>query len=601
MNLNKIVSTVLIVLMLLDGAIPASAGGGQKRTIEQREGDSIIVDRYIPQKRRRLESSEIIGTQGLKRTFLIDGTNLIVMSLEKTPVMAFACFSDAVRWLRVNGWNCRGAPSIKNAILKKYLSCGWRWDIQIKTKETEKLLLSKPTAEQMEQAKKNTKGRNRIGKSKLLVMKLGGIPVKTFTICSKAEGWLVANGWGCTNHLLKKKIGNKVWIHSGWEWEIQDRTEELERLLIAEPTTEQVKIVRNRVKKKNLIGDTNLLVMKSGETPVKAFDSVYGALKWLQANGWDKLKFFKIKKVVGKQCFFCGWKWEIQCKTKLLEKLLVSNPTEEQMREAKGFNIIRGVIAETKLLVMKLKKVPVKAFTNINDACEWLRKNGWESSNCSNVSRAVEKQYMLHGWEWEIRDKTGDLARLLVTEPTEEQMQTARKCMRKKLKIDENELIVMKSGEVPVKTFTEVFEAVNWLKSNGWTFANYSKITQIIRKKGFLYGWKWEKQEKTKELEKLLGVEPVVEQFQVVKNPKLNSVDENVSHDDDLSTSGIPICTLPSLHDTTVEKEGLADTDDYCETAIFDEVGLQRDVLMYDFEKEEEMFSSEEIFSELYY
>ncbi len=419
MNLNKIVSTVLIVLMLLDGAIPASAGGGQKITIEQREGDSIIVDRYIPQKRRRLESSEIIGTQGLKRTFLIDETNLIVMSLEKTPVMAFACFSDAVRWLRVNGWNCRGAPSIKNAILKKYLSCGWRWDIQIKTKET--------------------------------------------------------------------------------------------------------------------------------------------------------------------------------------EKLLVSNPTEEQMREAKGFNIIRGVIAETKLLVMKLKKVPVKAFTNINDACEWLRKNGWESSNCSNVSRAVEKQYMLHGWEWEIRDKTGDLARLLVTEPTEEQMQTARKCMRKKLKIDENELIVMKSGEVPVKTFTEVFEAVNWLKSNGWTFANYSKITQIIRKKGFLYGWKWEKQEKTKELEKLLGVEPVVEQFQVVKNPKLNSVDENVSHDDDLSTSGIPICTLPSLHDTTVEKEGLADTDDYCETAIFDEVGLQRDVLMYDFEKEEEMFSSEEIFSELYY
>ena len=153
MNLNKIVSTVLIVLMLLDGAIPASAGGGQKRTIEQREGDSIIVDRYIPQKRRRLESSEIIGTQGLKRTFLIDGTNLIVMSLEKTPVMAFACFSDAVRWLRVNGWNCRGAPSIKNAILKKYLSCGWRWDIQIKTKETEKLLVSNPTEEQMREAK----------------------------------------------------------------------------------------------------------------------------------------------------------------------------------------------------------------------------------------------------------------------------------------------------------------------------------------------------------------------------------------------------------------------------------------------------------------
>lgn len=79
------------------------------------------------------------------------------------------------------------------------------------------------------------------------------------------------------------------------------------------------------------------------------------------------------------------------------------------------------------------------------------------------------------------------------------------------------------------------------------------------------------------------------------KNPKLNSEDENVSHADDPSTNGIPIGTLPSLHDTTVE-EGLVDIDDYCETAIFGEVGLQRDVLMYDFEKEEEMFNSEEIF-----
>lgn len=92
------------------------------------------------------------------------------------------------------------------------------------------------------------------------------------------------------------------------------------------------------------------------------------------------------------------------------------------------------MIAETKLLVMKLKKVPVKAVITIHAACEWLRKNGWESSNCYNVSRVVEKQYMLHGWEWEIRDKTGDLARLLVTEPTEEQMQTAENVCEKNSK-----------------------------------------------------------------------------------------------------------------------------------------------------------------------
>lgn len=46
--------------------------------------------------------------------------------------------------------------------------------------------------------------------------------------------------------------------------------------------------------------------------------------------------------------------------------------------------------------------------------------------------------------------------------------------MRKKFKIDENELIVMKSGEVPVKTFTEVFEAVDWLKSICKLFKNYA-------------------------------------------------------------------------------------------------------------------------------
>ena len=82
---------------------------------------------------------------------------------------------------------------------------------------------------------------------------------------------------------------------------------------------------------------------------------------------------------------------------------------------------------------------------------------------------------------------------------------------------DETKIIVMKLGDVPVKTFTSIFDAGVWLKNNGWEQVWVYNVKRALQKSGLSYGWRWEVRDKSEKLTKLLKTEPSPEQ---IKRPK---------------------------------------------------------------------------------
>lgn len=279
------------------------------------------------------------------------------------------------------------------------------------------------------------------------------------------------------------------------------------------------------------------IVMKYGERPVKTFVSFYEAQDWLRRRGWKNANSFRIRQAIMRDSLSYGWKWEIQNKTEFLEQLLNAILSGNILKSARKLSKEKlsprpnGFMqAENQFIVMSFQKVPVKAFFNISEAVKWLRVHGWKSAQNSYIRRAMVKNTLSCGWNWSFQRQTKELEDLLLADIEESLIENAKKhSIRKKYAKSDVQLLVMKFGEIPVKTFVNVYEVQDWLLKNGWNTANVTRITRTAIKCGVLYGWSWEIQNKTEELEKLLAAEPTDEQIQFAKYNRRRSSRDFVS------------------------------------------------------------------------
>ena len=533
MRLNKVIVAMLTLFMVLNNVLPVVAIIEKDRLIDQmhkkgsdcmsceateEDADSSSSDKNasdvegIPAKKVRLSSSVQTEEQSEKCQF--DGTKMLVMKFEDRPVKTFINVLSAVEWLQDSDWRFLTSVSgIESAICKKELLCGCMWEFQDKTEELENLLRSEPKRRQLELVKNYSKKRVcTVGSGELIVMRSEETAVKTFEKMTAAAEWLRVHGWKCRNDSDIRHAIYGGWFSCGWKWEVQPRTTVLENLLNAEPTSEQIEMARNYVRKSSLsVDSTKLLVMSLGENSVKTFTSFQSAVYWLEENGWKNFSdSHSVKRAVQKSCLLCGWKWKIQNKTESLEKLLEVKPTEEQIMEAKK----NCEVDETKLLVMKIEGKPIKTFVNISNAAKWLESNIGMLVSCLEINIAIQKQRLLCGWNWEIQDRRADLELLLGAIPTPKQIKRARNSPQVGIMIDSDKLIVMKFHGKLVKTFASMEDANKWLNKWGW---NYKSVTRAINVGCLSCGWNWEIQKRTKDLEALLEIEPDVELIKMAK------------------------------------------------------------------------------------
>ncbi len=435
--------------------------------------------------------------------------------------------------------------------------------------------------------------------TKIIVMKLGDVPVKTFTSIFDAGVWLKNNGWEQVWVYNVKRALQKSGLSYGWRWEVRDKSEKLTKLLKTEPSPEQIKEAQIHTRTKISIGRDKLLVMKFGEKVVKTFTSVSSARVWLENNGWEQVSTYNVKRALQKSGLSYGWRWEVRDKSEKLTKLLKTEPSPEQIKEAQIHTRTKISIGRDKLLVMKFGEKVVKTFTSVSSARVWLENNGWEQVSTYNVKQALRKSSLTYGWKWEVQDKSEVLMKLLKAEPSPEQIREAKSHTRKKFSIGSDELLVMKLGEEAVKTFTNVSEAEKWLCTHGW---KTPKIERAIRKQQITCGCKWEFQPKIKMLEDLLKTEPDAKQLQVMKSPELKTKSEDVSFEDDsLIASELPVGTLPCTRNTVVRTEPIEDVKICSETAAICGMDSLGDMLLCDAEKDVEMRYFEDPFLDFCY
>ena len=453
-------------------------------------------------KRRQLE---LVKNYSKKLVRTVDSGELIVMRSEETAVKTFEKMMAAAKWLRVHGWKRSNDSDIRHAIYGGWFSCGWKWEVQPKTTELEKLLDAEPTSEQIEMARNYVrKSSLSVDSTKLLVMSLGENSVKTFTSFRSAVDWLAANGWGNFSDCNSvKRAVQKSCLLCGWKWKIQNKTESLEKLLEVKPTEEQIM----EAKKNCEVDETKLLVMKIEGKLIKTFVNISDATKWLESNVGILVSYLEFNIAIQKQKLVCGWNWEIQDRTEDLELLLGAIPTPEQIKRARNSPQVSIMIDSDKLIVMKFHGKLVKTFASMEDANKWLNKWGWRYKS---VTRAINVGCLSCGWNWEIQKRTKDLEALLEIEPDVELIKMAKRYVRGKLVLNENELLVMKDEKNTLKTFTEISKAVKWLKLKGCNNICDSDIEKAIAEKSMIRGYTWGIQPRTKVLEDLLEANPTI-------------------------------------------------------------------------------------------
>ena len=368
------------------------------------------------------------------------------------------------------------------------------------------------------------------------------------------------------------------------------------------PTKRRRLLSSRQTKRKSvyqIFDETKIIVMKLGDVPVKTFTSIFDAGVWLKNNGWEQVWVYNVKRALQKSGLSYGWRWEVRDKSEKLTELLKTEPSPEQIKEAKIHARTKISIDRDKLLVMKFGEKVVKTFTSVSSARVWLENNGWEQVSTYNVKQALRKSSLTYGWKWEVQDKSEVLMKLLKAEPSPEQIKEAKSHTRKKFSIGSDELLVMKLGEEAVKTFTNVSEAEKWLCTHGW---KTPKIERAIRKQQITCGCKWEFQPKTKMLEDLLKTEPDAKQLQVMKSPELKTKSEDVSFEDDsLIASELPVGTLQCTHNTVVGIEPVEDVKNWSETAAIYGMDSLSDMLLCDAEKDVEMRYFEDTFLDFCY
>ncbi len=546
MSLNKPIACMLTLLLILNNVLPVGAVDGEKRTTDRRrnassaspdngsdDADFEMVDSDMESFSLDKDASDIDGTPTKKRRLLNTGctdkqsehqifekNKILVMKLGVSDVKSFNSILEARKWLQNNGWKFVTGSNIIQAMRKSYWSYGWKWEVKFRTKKLNDLLEVEPTPEQIKEAKSHIRKSREIGfdsSAELLVMSLNGKPVKTFASNSEAKRWLQMNGWELVGYSNIIQAIRKSGLSCGWEWEIRDKSETLEKLLEVEPTEEQVKEAKDRSKKRPFVNSINFIVMKLGNIEIKAFTNEFDAVVWLKKNGWECARGYRIRQAIQRSGLYYGWNWEFEDKSEALETLLRAEPTQEQIEEARDRSS-KKTFSSIKLIVMKLGDSEIKAFTNEFDAVIWLKKNGWERAEFYSIRQAIRKVGFYCGWKWEIQARTKTLEDLLETEPTVEQIKEAKNCRRKQTFCNRAEQHAKKGREIPAEPFANFSEEERCLQSGSGGKSSSTNIDQVEQRPQMLSELNQEAQDETEEQEDLLIVEPLPNQADKTRN-----------------------------------------------------------------------------------
>lgn len=461
----------------------------------------------------QLLDEQIPKTQVIYAKTKTCSSKIVLMKLNDSIVNAFMNVRDAGLWLKKSGYKNVKLCAINKAIRDGEYLYGFNWECKERA-EVEKL-----------------------GKFLRILPELHMNRECKGSICSEAD----------TLHQVSFPEGTVSTgdLHSGQNSDpsknMEHGTVKSEMLVDGVKQSEGEKTVGSETaaQKENGVSaiKNQFIVMKYGERPVKTFVSFYEAQDWLRRRGWKNANSFRIRQAIARDSLSYGWKWEIQDKTEFLEQLLNAILSGNTLKNAKKLSKEKlsprpnGFMqAENQFIVMSFQKVPVKAFFNISEAVKWLRVHGWKSAQNSYIRRAMVKNTLSCGWNWSFQRQTKELKDLLWVDIEESLIENAKKhSIRKKYAKSDAQLLVMKFGEIPVKTFVNVYEVQDWLLKNGWNTANATSIMRTAIKCGVLYGWAWETQNKTEELEKLLGSEPTDEQIQFAKYNRRRSSRDFVS------------------------------------------------------------------------
>ena len=494
MRLNKVIVAMLTLFMVLNNVLPVVA--------------IIEKDRLIDQMRKK--GSDCMSCEATEEDADSSSSDKNASDVEGIPAkkvrLSSSVQTDQMHEKGSDSMSCEAAEEdADSSSLDKNAS-----DVEGIPAKKVRLSSSVQTEEQSEKCQ--------FDGTKMLVMKFGDRPIKTFTNVLSAAKWLQDSDLRCLVrvNVIERAICKKELL-CGCMWEFQDKTEELENLLRSEPKRRQLELIKNYGQKDVcVVGSDELLVMRSEETAVKTFKNTEDAAKWLRLHDWKCINGSSIRHAIYGGWFSCGWKWEIQPRTTVLENLLNAEPTSEQIEMAR--NYVRKSsfsVDSTKLLVMSLGENSVKTFTSFQNAVDWLAVNGWGNfSDSRSVKRAAQKSCLLCGWKWKIQNKTESLEKLLEVKPTEEQIMEAKK----NCEVDETKLLVMKIEGKPIKTFVNISDAAKWLESNIGMLVSCLEINIAIQKQRLLCGWNWEIQDRTEDLELLLGAIPTPKQIKRARN-----------------------------------------------------------------------------------